>query len=57
VSLEPFYERRAPRCYRRPRTNTAVERRFQDEGSAVLFALSLLTAITVFVLFFRGSLL
>jgi hypothetical protein len=34
-----------------------VENRFQVEGSAVLLALSFLTAITAFLLANRGSLL
>ena len=57
MSVEPFYGRRAPRCYRRSRPSISVESRFQVEGSAVLLALSILTAITVFLLALRGSLL
>jgi hypothetical protein len=57
MSIEPIGERPAPRCYHRPSAKTAVQSRVQMDGSAVLLALSLATAITAFLLGYRGSLL
>jgi hypothetical protein len=57
VSAEPFYERRAPSCYRRPSARTAMQSRSQVDGNVVLLALSLVTAIAVFLLTYRSELL
>jgi len=54
MPADPFYEQRAPRCYRRPRATIAAHSRI--EGSAVFLALSLFTAITVFLLAYRSLL-
>jgi hypothetical protein len=57
VSPEHFYEQGAPRCYRRPSANVAGQSRVLIEGSTVLLALNLVTAISVFLAAYRGSLL
>lgn len=57
LSIEPIGERPAPRCYRRPSATAAIKSRTQINGSAVFLALSLATAITVFLLAYRGSVL
>jgi hypothetical protein len=57
MSIEPIDERRAPRCYCRPSASIAVQSRPQVDGSVVLLALGLVTAIAVFLLTYRGALL
>jgi hypothetical protein len=57
MSIEPMGQRRAPRCYRRPNARTLVQSRPQVDSSVVLLALSLVTAIAVFLVTYRGVLL
>jgi hypothetical protein len=57
MSIEPIGGRPAPRCYRRARTMPRVESREQIDTSTVLMALTLVTAVAVFLLFSRGPLL
>jgi hypothetical protein len=56
MSIEPIGGRPAPRCYRRARTTLRVERRDQIDTSTVLMALTLITAVAVFLLVYRGPL-
>ena len=57
MSINPNCERPAPLCYRRRGATTAAQSRSQIDGSAVLLALSVVTAIVVFLLAYRGPLL
>ena len=55
MSITPIRERPAPRCYGRPSLKT-VQRGPRIDGTNVLLALNLLTALVVFLLAYRGSL-
>lgn len=57
MSIEPIGGRTAPRCYRRARTMPRVESRHQIDTSTVLMALTLITAVAVFMFVYRGPLL
>lgn len=57
MSIEPIAVRPAPRCYRRPSTITRIQSRAQIDVSIVLMALTLITAVAVFLLTYRGPFL
>jgi hypothetical protein len=57
MSIEPIGERSASRCYCRPKAIAAARTQTPIEGSTVVLVLSLISAIIVFLLAYRGSVL